>query len=317
MKQFNFDITVATNALLCPNPETWYDKAYLDAVDPNNYNVIPGVKNSTKLAYTRFPSVLQALDCTFAATANPLSATTVTVCPLKANVSICKKTLESSFVAKEMKAGSQNYTVESFMAHYWNVLQEEIAQEVGYIMWQGNVAGTGSTYTGEFAFKTLCDGFEKLLNANAAVTKLIGSAVTTSSNITPSNVISAMTAVIAAAPTAIKAKKDAIIYAASNVVFAYRVASSLGNTAAFITGEMPLSFVGYRIVEVPFMSDNEILFTRPMNMIYALDGSEDASNLVSIDQLKTIGVPNILTTVLLTIGFQIVNPEEIVFLKPF
>ena len=305
-KQFTFDITVASNALQCPNPSEFYDKAYLGAIDPKYYHVIPGVKNSTKVATTTFPSVLQALDCTFAATANALSATTVSVCPLKVNVSLCKSTLESSFIVDEMRSGSQNYTVDAFMSYYWDTLQKEVAQEIAVIQWQGST--TNPAYSGATAYKALCDGYEKLLLADAGVVDVTLTASTVA------NVIANMTAVINAAPSVIKNKNaGAVFYVASNVALAYRIASALGNTAAYITGEMPLSFAGFEVIEVPGMSDNKMVFTRPENLVYVLDGSEDTDNLVAIDQLKTAGIPNILTVALLAVGFAIINPTEIVY----
>ena len=306
MKNFNFDLTVATNALQCPNPSEWYDKAYLSALNPSYFHVIPGVKNSTKVSTATFPSVLQALDCTFAATASNLSATTVSVCPIKVNVSICKSTLETSYVVNEMARGSQNYDVQSFMNYYWDSLGMEVAQEIAVIAWQGST--TNTAYTGTNAYKALCDGFEKQLLADAGVVDVTLTAVTSS------NVIGAMTAVINAAPAVIKNREaGAIFYVASNVALAYRIAAALGNTQAFITGEMPLSFAGFQVVEQPGMSDNKIVFTRPENLVYALDGESDSTELIAVDQLRTAGIPNILTVALFAIGFKILNPSEIVY----
>ncbi len=305
MKQFNFDITVATNALHCPNVDAFYEKAYLSGDDAKVINMIPGVKNSTKIATTRFPSVLQALDCTFAATSNPLSATTITVAPVKVNVSICKSTLESSFVVNEMRAGSGNYTVDSFMSFYWDALAKEVAQEISVIRWVGDTANTG--YTGDNAYKALTDGFEKQLLADSTVIDVTLTAATAS------NVIAILTAVLTAAPAQITAKEaGAVFFASSSVVTAFRIAAALGNSQAYITGDMELSFAGYKIVEAPGMTANKIVFTRPENLVYAFDGSESAE-LIAIDQLKTAGIPNILTVALLAIGFKIVNGAEIVY----
>lgn len=308
MKKLDFSLTIASNALLCPNADEFYSKAYLSGEDLAFFKVLPGVKNSTKVANASFPSVLQTLDCTFAASASNLSATTVSVCPLKANVSICKTDLESSFLVNQMRSGETNYNVESFMAYYWDELSKEIANELAVIRWKGNTAGTGATYTGNFAYKTLCDGLEKLMLANSEVVDVTLSAVTTS------NVISLLTAVLNAAPAQVKAKEaGAVFYVSSTVATAYRIAAALGNTSAFITGEMPLSFAGYRMVEAAGMTDGNIVFTRPENLVYAFDGSENGT-IESIDQLKTAGIPNILTVVLLAVGYQIINPSEIVWM---
>lgn len=308
MKKLDFSMTIAENALHCPNAEAFYSKAYLSGQETAYLNLIPGVKNSTKVANATFPSVLQALDCTFAASSSALSATTVEVCPLKANVSICKTDLESSFLVNQMRAGESNYTVENFMAYYWDELSKEIASEIASIRWKGNTAGTGATYTGNFAYNTLCDGFEKLMLANSQVVDVTLTAVTSS------NVITLLATVLNAAPAAVKQKEaGAVFFVSSTVATAYRIAAALGNTSAFITGEMPLSFAGYQMVEAPGMTDGNIVFTRPENLVQAFDGSE-AGEIVSIDQLKTAGIPNILTVVLLAIGFQIINGSEIVWM---
>ena len=308
MKKLDFSLTISSNALQCPNAEEFYSKAYLAGEDVNFLHVLPGVKNSTKVGTATFPSVLQALDCTFAASSSALSATTVEVCALKANVSVCKTDLESSFLVEQMRRGETNYTVESFMAFYWETLQKEISNELAVLRWQGNTAGTGATYTGNFAYKTLCDGYEKLMLADSNVVDVTATAVTSS------NVIALLTAVINAAPAAVKAKEaGAEFYVASDVATAYRIAAALGNTSAFITGEMPLSFAGYQMVEAAGMTSGTIVFTRPENLVYAFDGSENGE-LVSIDQLKTAGIPNILTVVSLSVGMQNPNPSEIVWM---
>jgi len=309
MKKLDFSLTIASNALLCPNPEEFYSKAYLSGEDLNFFKVIPGIKNSTKVSSTTFPSVLQALDCTFAASASNLSATTVTVCPLKANVSVCKTDLESSFLVNQMRAGETNYDVQSYMNFYWEQLQKEIGSELAVIRWQGDTAGTGSSFTGNNAYKTLCDGLEKKMAANASVVDVALSAVTID------NVIALLTAVLQAAPAAVKAREaGSVFYVSSTVATAYRIAAALGNTQAFITGEMPLSFAGYQMVEAQGMTDGNIVFTRPDNLVYAFDGSEEGS-IEAIDQLKTVGIPNILTVVLLAVGYEILNPSEIVWMS--
>jgi hypothetical protein len=308
MKKLNFDLTIASNALLCPNADSFYEKAYITTADAKYFHVIPGVKNATKVATTVFPSVLQALDCTFAATASNLSATTVTVCPLKANVSICKSSIEDSYLVNQMSRGEANYDVQSFMNFYWDVLAKEINSEIESIKWIGSTTATGSSYTGNFAYNALCDGYEKLLLADANVVDVTVTAVTVS------NVIGLLSAVLLAAPDTITPRKaGAVFYVSSTVATAFRIASALGNTAAYITGDMPLSFAGYDMVENPGMTDGTIVFTRPENLVYAFDGSESGT-IEAIDQLKTVGIPNILTVVLLSIGFAIVNPAEIVWM---
>lgn len=314
MKKMNFDLTIASNALLCPNPETWYSRAYLSPEDANNYRVIPGVKTSTKVANVSFPSVLKAETCDFSASASALSATTLSICAVQFQVEICKKTIESSFVSKEMAKGSSNWNdITAFMGHYWDALSAEVAEEIEYIRWQGNTdtssGSTGSGYTGTTAFKALCDGYEKLLAADSSVVDVTLTAITTS------NVIAAMEAVLLAAPASIKStkKSDVRLYVASNVFLAFQIAASKGNTMAYITELLGANFGGIKVVEAPGMSNNKMVFTRVANLVYLIDGENDATDLKAIDLSDTTAQPLLRTAGYIKIGFAIFNPSEIVY----
>lgn len=304
MKQFNFDLQVASNALLCPNPSEWYDRAYLGSNVAGNYKLIPGVKNSTKVAANVFGSTLAAADCVFSPANTQLSATTMSVCDLKANTSVCKTDLESSFVSNEMAAGSQNYTVENFMSHYWDTMNKKIQEEIEGIRWRGNTAT--ASYSGATAYLKLCDGYEKKLLADSNVIDVTLTAITTS------NVINAMSTVVAAAPAAIKGalKSELRLYVASNVYLAFQIATS---NLFLNTPNTTPTFAGIPVVEAPGMTDSKMVFTHKDNLVYLFDGEGDAENLVAIDAFKSMGIPVIYTVALLKIGFGILNPDQIVY----
>lgn len=306
MKKMNFDLTIATNALICPNPDSWYSKAYLSEDVANNYRVIPGVKNSTKVAAASFTSILKAESCDFAASASALSATTFSICPVQAQVEICKKTLESSFVSLEMAKGSSNWEVAGFMSHFWDTMSLEIQEEIEYIRWVGST--TNTAYTGTVAFKALCDGYEKLLLADAGVVDVTLTASTVA------NVIDNLTAVLLAAPAAILAKKsDLRFYVGTNVMTAFQIAASKGNTISFVTELLGANFGGIKLVAAPGMSANKIVLTRASNLVYLLDGENDGTDIKAIDLTQTTGQPLLRSAVYLKIGFGILNPTEIVY----
>lgn len=304
MKKFNFDLTVSSNALNCPNPSEWYDKAYLGSNVAGNFRLIPGVKDSTKVASNVFASILQDETCTFAATNSTLTATTVSVCGVKANTSICKSDLETSFISQQMAKGSTNYTVAEFMSHYWDTMSMKIAEEIEAIRWRGN-ANIGA-YTGTSAYLALCQGFESKLTASTEVVDVTLTAVTVA------NVIAVLSAIVAAAPAVIKGfrKTDLRLYVASNVFLAYQIATS---NLYLTTPSVDATFAGIKIVEQPGMTDSKVVFTRFDNLVYAFDGEGDSENLVAIDMLKTAGLPQIYTVAFMKIGFEILNPSEIVF----
>ena len=308
MKKLNFDLTIAANALLCPNPQEFYSKCYLTDTDLANFRVIPGVKTSTKVSTLNFPNVLKAETCDFSASASALSATTFSVCPLQIQLEICKKTIETSYLSLEMAKGSSNWTVAGFMNTYWDILSQEVGEELGYIRWIGDTNGTGSTYTGDNSYRTLCDGYVTLMEDDGAVVDVAKSATTTS------NVISVIGVALQAASVCVQSElKGLTIYAATNVMTNYRIAAALGNNNTYITEQLNLTFAGVRMVEVPQLPNDNIVITRKDNLLYLLDGEGDSTDLKAIDLTETIGTPNLRTVGWMKVGFGLLNPSEIVF----
>ena len=306
MKKINFDLAIATNALVCPNPTEWYAKSYLTSDIVDNYRVIPGVKNSIKVSTATFSPILVAETCDFSATAAALSSTTLSIFPLQAQTQICKKDIETSYVSLEMAKGSANYTVEGFMSHYWEEMSNEINEEIEYIRWQGST--TNGAYSGATAFKKLCNGYEAILLADAGVVDVTLTAVTTA------NVISILGTVLANLHAAVKAKRsDLRFYVSPNVFTAFQIAAAAGNNSTYITEALGANFVGIKIVEAMGLSANKIVLTSKNNLIYLLDGEGDATDLKAIDLSETTGQPLLRTAAWLKIGFAVLNSTEIVY----
>ena len=68
----------------------------------NNYRMLTGIKNKTKIANVLFDELTQDSACAFTPTDSTVSALTVDVCPLMINTSVCQFQLESSWLADEM-----------------------------------------------------------------------------------------------------------------------------------------------------------------------------------------------------------------------
>ena len=309
MRKLKFDLNIDSNALLCPNPEEFYSKAYINQEIADNFRTLPGVKDSTKISTVEFPSVLKASACNFTDANQNLSAVTISVCAVSALAEICRFDLESTFVSQKMAKGSNgNWEVADFMSFYWDEMAKEVQAEVSSIMWKGNTAGTGVGYTGASAYNTLCDGYEKTLAADSGVVDVTLTASTIG------NVINSMTAVVNALPASLKSKtSDLRLYVASNVALNYRIAVAQANTIGYTTIQPDLSFLGIKIVECPGMSDGKMVCTSKNNLIYAFDGEGDAKAIKAINLEDTIAEPLLRSRVNLKIGFSIINPTEIVY----
>jgi hypothetical protein len=303
MRKLRFDLTVDANALLCPNPQEFYSKAYVSEDIVDNFRTIPGVKSATKVANVLFSNLLKDSTCAFSAGNEPLGAIDIDVCPLSAMGEICRFDLETSFLSLQMAQGSNaSFEVASFMAYYWDEMAKEIAAEIATIRWQGN---TGSAN----AVLALCNGYEKKFLADGGIVD-VGATAT----VTTANVIGEMTKVLNALPAALKFKTaDLRFYVSPDIAVTYQVAAASGNTMTYITAPLALSFLGIKVVPCEGMSSKKMVLTAKTNLIYAFDGMDDSKALKAINLEDTVAEPLLRTRANLKVGFFYTNPTEIVY----
>jgi hypothetical protein len=302
-KELKFDLSVETNALLCPNPIEFYSKAYITENIVDNFRTLPGIKSATKLANQTFTNVLTGSTCDFGTNTSSLNAIDVDVCAVSALAELCQFDLEASFVSLQMAQGSNgNYQVAEYMSYYWDVMSKEISEEIELIRWTGDLTGATNS------FLDLCDGYEVILDNDAAVVDVAATATTTA------NVIDHMTAVVNAMPDSIKSKRGELrFHVSSDIALKYEIAAALGNTASYITQSLGLSFLGIKVVVNEGMSSNKMVLTRKDNLIYAFDGEGDSKALEAVDLSKSVAEPKLRTRTNMKMGFVIANPTEIVY----
>ena len=123
-----------------------------------------------------------------------------------------------------------------------------------------------------------------------------------------------MQSVYEAAPTAVLSQgKDLRFYVSRNVATAYQYAAAIGNTMAYITEALPLTYLGIPVVICDGMSDDKMVFTSKWNLIYAFDAMGDKDEVRAINMKETTGDATIRLRADLKIGFQIANGGEIVY----
>lgn len=303
-QKLHFDLTVASNALLCPNPEEFYSKAYIRETDPNNFRLVPNVKNSTKLANMTLGQVLKAEACAFSDTNDTLGAIDVDVCGVSIMKELCQFDIESSFLATQLAAGSNgSFEIPSFMAYYFGEISKASSEDIEKIRWQGDTTLTDATLQ-------LCDGYEKLLAADGTVIDVTAP----TGGVTTANVLAQMQAVYSAAPTDLLSQgSDLRFYVSRNVATAYMYAAASGNTIAYLTEALPMTFLSIPIVICDGMSDDKMVFTSKWNLIYAFDAMGDKDELKAINMKETTGDATLRVRADLKIGFQIANGAEIVY----
>ena len=302
MRRLKFDLSVATDALLCPNPEEFYSRAYISETVAENFRTLPNVKASTELANVTFGQVLQASSCAFSAPTDTLDAKLIEVCSLSAMAQICQFDIEASFLSAQMAQGSNgNFEVANFMNYYWSEMAKNI-EDIEQIRWQGDAtSGTGVL--------ALCDGYEVKLAADTGVVD-----VTAPTTVNSGNVLAYIQDVYEAAPTALlSGGSDLRMYVSRDVATAYLYATAAGNTVAFVTESLGLTYLSVPMVVCDGMSAGKVVFTDKNFLVYAFDAASDTTALRAVNLNDTTAEPYIRTRANMKVGFEILNPTQIVY----
>lgn len=312
MRKLRFDLNIDASALLAPNADAFYAQAYLGGSEiADNFRSLPGIKYKTKIGTVTFGTGLLATSpCNFPnLNTDDLSSHEVDVCALSAMAQVCQFDLEQSFVSLQMAAGSNgDFTVASFFSFYWSEMANAIAGQIEALRWKGDILSLNPQLA-------LCDGYEKGLAASVVAGDVINGgtgAITTFSGV--GGLGAKLEAAFALVPAAIASRTaDLRIYMPTQLVNIYRLGVASGNTNAYITQDLALTYLGIKIVLCPGMSNNKFVITLKDNLIYAFDGEGDSSDLRAVNLADTVAEPVIRTRANMKVGFSFVNPTDIVY----
>jgi hypothetical protein len=304
MRKLRFDLNNGANATLTPNAEAFYAQAYLGSSDiVDNFRTLPSVKFEVALGAVTFGDILQPSNCAFTAPTDTLSAKIMSVCALSAMAQICQFELEQSFVSLQMAQGSNgDFTVANFMNFYWSEMANSINGSIESLRWQGDTSLIANPLN-------LCDGYEVQLGADLAV---IPYAMTPTP--TFAQLLTDLEAAFALVPANIASRTaDLRIYLPTQLVNIYRLGVASGNTNAYITQDLSLTYLGIKIVLCPGMSNDHLVITLKDNLIYLFDAESDPSDLRAVNLSDTVAEPYLRTRANMKVGFNYVNPADIVF----
>ena len=316
MRKLRFDLTIDSSAALAPNADAFYAQAYLGGTEiADNFRTLPGIKYKTKIGTVTFGTgLLAASPCNFPnLNTDDLSSHEVDVCALSAMAQVCQFDLEQSFVSLQMAAGSNgDFTVANFFNFYWSEMANAVNGQIEALRWRGWTLSPNPQLA-------LCNGYEFLLDdaltPAPGVTPVINGGsgpITTFSGV--GELADKLEAAFALVPATIASRTaDLRIYMPAQLVNIYRLGVASGNTNAYITQDLSLTYLGIKIVLCPGMSDNKFVITLKDNLIFAFDGEGDPSDLRAVNLSDTVAEPVIRTRANMKVGFSFVNPGDIVW----
>ena len=303
-RDLRFSLTIETNALLCPNPQEFYSRSYIDEQIVDNFRTLPGIKAATKLANVTFGQVTKASTCNFTAPTEALDAIDIDVTPTSIMAQICQFDVEQSFLALQMAKGSNgDFTVQSFMQYYWMELANKAREERALRRWQGDTASVDVNLA-------LVDGHLKKLASDANVIDVDSAGAAS----TVANVITEMTKVYQALPPEVRVKTAELRwFVSADIAGNYRLATASQNNVNNITTALGLTFLGIKLVEDAGLPAATMVLTLKDNLIYVFDGEKDGEELKAINLADTVAEPYIRTRANQKEGYFHTNGGEIVF----
>ena len=312
MRKLRFDLDIDSSALLAPNAEAFYAQAYLGSTEiADNFRTLPGIKYKTKIGTVTFgKDLLQVSPCSFPnVNTDDLTSHEVDVCALSAMAQVCQFDLEQSFVSLQMSAGSNgDFSVANFFNYYWSEMANAVNGQIEALRWKGDTLSLNPQLA-------LCDGYEKGLAASVVAGDVINGgtgAITTFTGV--AGLAAKLEAAFALLPASIASRTaDLRIYMPTQLVNIYRLGVASGNTNAFITQDLSLTYLGIKIVLCPGMSNDTFVITLKDNLIFAFDGEGDPSDLRAVNLADTVAEPVIRTRANMKVGFSFVNPTDIVY----
>tara|TARA_R100001443_G_C3353214_1_gene177292 strand:+ start:1105 stop:2022 length:918 start_codon:yes stop_codon:yes gene_type:complete len=250
--------------------------------------VMENVKYKENIQKMDGSSLIVDGSCSAFTSSGNLALTEATLEPkdLQINLSICKKTLITSYEALQMRAGRDAGAPVSFEDYVISYLGEIIADGTENSIW-GGVTGTPGQFNG-------FTGYHLLPGTDATVVQSSASAAYTAANIV-ANLQTLVTDILGGTAADVLGKDDAYIFMNRKTYqFYVQAMSTLGYMNAYnMSGEYMPMFEGISIAVVPGMVDNQMVFGQKSNLFFGTDLLSDSTRISILDQSVVTGSDNL------------------------
>lgn len=264
-KKLKFDLTNFSTTNPVDSVEI-YSQALIQSGSKETFTPILDVKDRARIRKHNFGNVLQSDSCSFNAQgAGELDEKLVDACPVKVNIEICQETLETSFVAHQMKSGSNHadFLPADFQAYLVSELAKKMAADFEVVTWQGD---TGSSVYP----MALCDGLLTKMDVTGS-----GVITATGGAIDATNVVAAMQEVYDLLPQEIAFSPELVFYVSTNVMQAYKQAVAAASAETFFVKDAQPSFLGIPLVLAQGLPASRIVAAEKTNLFIITDLMSD------------------------------------------
>ena len=276
----------------------------------SRFSPFDGVKNQITLPNVTLAGHVVPDSCAFSEAGSiTLSPRVLAVCGFKVNEKLCKEDIEATFLSERLRLGANSPVgPEEFNSFVLDQLQRRIGNDMQDVLWNGNAGSTaGPAYLNE------CDGLLVQFGATSSGVLSVSGATA----ITSANVIAQLSNAYATVPAAVKdSGMPLTIFAAQNIVDAYKIAQINTNGGLLPTGDKALNFLGIEVVAAPKMPTNNMVICDPRNIAIGFDLLSDSQEIRVIDTSETIGESAIRIAARWKFGVTYKIGAEIVWYRP-
>jgi|TARA_R100000329_G_scaffold63615_1_gene56587 hypothetical protein len=274
-----------------------------------NLTILENIKFKRNITNVSTASMIADATCDFT-DAGTLTLTEKVLNPkeLQINVDLCKKDLLADWQAAQMAAGAHNRDMsDDFAAFVVSYLSATIADHVEANIWHGNDANAGG-FTGY-----LHDTVGLLIGS---VDGTVVQADKATGAFSASNIVTNLTTITNAIPTAVYSKEDVYIYMSTT---AYRFyLESQANAGYQQLYNMNDSFVpmynGIKIAVCPGMQADRMVAAQKSNLFFGTDLVSDHTEIRMLDMSDLDGSDNIRVVAKFTAGVQVAQGADVVLL---
>jgi hypothetical protein len=255
----------------------FFSTALLEGDVKSRIKAFTNVKSKIKVPSFDISNILQAASCTFNdQQTSVLDDKTLETCAFKVNVEICRSVFENSFLADQLRAGSNNGDVPaSFEEYLISQMAKSISTDLEDLLWNGD------SEDGD-----LCNGFITTWTGDTAVVDVSGTTLTSN------NILAEVGKVYVAIPSTIRTKTDTVIFVSPYAAALYKqaIAAGTGNGGAYFTNtNVPLNYLGVELVVATGLANDTMAGAQLSNLWMGTDLVSDLDEVKLINMQETTG----------------------------
>lgn len=266
-------------------------------IDKGGITVKPNVNYREVMQKIAVGDVIADASCDFTASSDvTLNERYLTPEEFQVNMELCKKDFESDWLSIQQGFSAHDNLPTSFEAYLLSHVAAKVASKTEVNLWQGDTANSG-----EF------DGLIKLMNADADVVDVTGSATDAS------NIIAELSAVVDAIPSTIYGSDNLSIYISQADARSYvRAQAALGYKDLYHVGQTAMDFEGVKLFVANGLNAGQMVAAEKDNMFFGTGLSSDFSEVKLIDLANIDGSQNVRIVMRFLAGVQYAIGSEIV-----